>query len=365
MLSNPNFEQLAEQERPVNIDHLAFSFKYTELRHCHKSDLSSCEWQKLPKATYQTITNTDLRHKALAEYQSELRTVLSTRLNTLLHKVFGFECSVMRGRGLHGYEDSFVLKDKSGSVECGLVGLGGNNDTVFVQINGRGCKYLFNHTTPFIIHWWLTKILHVFTLARLDLCVDDYSGCFDCVYAEKAWRDAAFRTASRGQGPRMNPHRVYAENGDLLEEATLVGSRKSTVYWRVYNKKLEQGLNGTDISWYRNEVELKKCSVDALAKPAAAFSGICAFAASIEPTDGVSIKRIQKDSCLDLAGRIRWARRQCGKALSDVVKMFNGDTQKAFGLLMPLEQDPFELEEYGKLAIPDTYQNIINLALEK
>ncbi|OLQ70155.1 replication initiation factor family protein [Photobacterium proteolyticum] len=356
---------MAEQERPVLVDHLAFSFKFTELRHCHKADLSSFAWQKMPKATYQTVTNPQQRAIALERYQNAVREVLTDRLATFLFHVMGMTLSPMRGRGLHGYEDSAVILDKTGSVECGLMGVGGNNETVFIQLSGRGCKYLLEHTTTFRLHWWLTKILHVFTLSRLDLAVDDFSGCFDCKYAETAWREGAFRTSQRGMGPKVNPHVVYAANGDVLEEATIVGSRQSAVYWRVYNKKLEQGLNKLDITWYRNEVELKKCNVDALLDPAAAFAGICAFSASIEPTQGVSIKRVTKDACLDLLGRIRWTRRQCGKALSDVVRMFNGDTSKAFGLLSaPLDLDVFELEDYGKLALPETYQNIINIALE-
>lgn len=365
MLSEQHFTEMADAERPVLIDHLAFSFKFTELRHCHKSDLSNFAWHKLPKPNYQSVTNPQMRAVALSRYQDAVRAALTDRLATFLFYVMGLTCSPMRGRGLHGYEDSCVLLDKSGKVECGLMGIGGNNETVFVQINGRGCKYVFEHIDNFRLHWWLTKILHVFTLSRLDLAVDDYTGCFDCKYAEMAWRDGAFRTSRRGMGPKMNPHRVLAPSGELLEEATIVGSRQSAVYWRVYNKKLEQGLNKLNMSWYRNEVELKKCNVDALLDPAAAFAGICAFAASIEPSEGVSIKRMSKDACLDLAGRVRWVRRQCGKALSDVVKMFNGDTRKAFGLLTQLEQDHFEIEDYGKLALPDTYQQLINVALEK
>ena len=67
-----------------------------------------------------------------------------------------------------------VIYDSMGTVECGLVGVGGNNDTVYVQINGTGCAKLFDFTTHKKVHWWLS-LLGITRLARLDLCVDDYT----------------------------------------------------------------------------------------------------------------------------------------------------------------------------------------------
>ncbi|HGS4438392.1 TPA: replication initiation factor domain-containing protein, partial [Vibrio cholerae] len=95
----------------------------------------------------------------------------------------------------------------------------------------------------------------------------------DAKYAEKCFYEGAFRTSTRGQGPSLVDHRRVTEKRVYLEEATIVGSRSSAVYWRIYNKKLEQKITDPDLIWYRNEVELKKCDIELLADPAASFAG--------------------------------------------------------------------------------------------
>nr|MCD1253531.1 hypothetical protein [Vibrio cholerae] len=74
-----------------------------------------------------------------------------------MSKIMGFRLSPMRGRGLHGYNDSMVILDMTGQVECGLVGIVGNNGTVFVQINGTGCTKLFDRIEAKKLYWWLAQ----------------------------------------------------------------------------------------------------------------------------------------------------------------------------------------------------------------
>nr|WP_252307382.1 hypothetical protein [Vibrio alginolyticus] len=49
-----------------------------------------------------------------------------------------------------------------------------NNDTVHFQINGTGCKHVFARRPAWSLHDWLTNVLGVQTLARVDLAYDDY-----------------------------------------------------------------------------------------------------------------------------------------------------------------------------------------------
>ncbi|MDE5306534.1 replication initiation factor domain-containing protein [Providencia stuartii] len=62
-----------------------------------------------------------------------------------------------------------------------------------------------------------------------------------------------------------------------------VGSRQSRVFWRVYDKALEQKVTG---SWYRSEVELKKISIDVLLDLAGIYVGLCPYAVQINPCKG-------------------------------------------------------------------------------
>ena len=139
-----------------------------------------------------------------------------------------------------------------------------------------------------------------------------------------------------------------------------IGKRTSPVFWRIYNKKLEQKINDSRLSWYRSEVELKKWSVDSLLNPDASFAGINGFARSMSEVNGVRTKSMTKTktACLALASRVRWYRQSAGRALNDVLKLVNGDISKAIGLLLP---DKVIGE---KLGIPPIYKNLISHVLE-
>ncbi|PMH33191.1 replication initiation factor family protein, partial [Vibrio cyclitrophicus] len=239
-----------DEIRPVQVDHLAFSFSYGSLRHLDSSNEQDFINMQFPEFKKQSVNgrlnSPEAIEKSIELHRNKCRKVLADRFDEFMSKVFNFRISPMRGRGLHGYEDSMVIYDSTGTVECGLVGVGGNNDTVYVQINGTGCAKLFDFTTHKQVHWWLS-LLGITRLARLDLCVDDYTGIFDCKYAEKCFYEGAFRTASRGRGPTMVPHKRVSQSGELSEEAVLVGSRTSAIYWRVYNKKFEQNIADPEV----------------------------------------------------------------------------------------------------------------------
>ncbi|RXJ74332.1 hypothetical protein CS022_04585 [Veronia nyctiphanis] len=259
-------------------------------------------------------------------------------------------------------------------IKLGLFAIGGNNDTFHCQFSGDGCRYLFDPLTrnradqrtltPQRLHFWLHKVLGVTTLSRIDLAVDDFDGLFTCDYAEKAYKDGAFRRSNRGLNPTYEPKRVYQDTQfglKLINEGVIVGSRRSTVYWRVYNKALEQGIDGK--LWYRNEVELKKVSVDVLARPAEHFAGICPFSASIEPTvPCASISLTVKKTGLTLAGRTRWLRRQCSRTLTELVDKFDGDVAAVVGLLLRDPHLDALNNSFGesKLHLPYTHYQLLN-----
>lgn len=352
---------LSDEIRPVKIDHLAFTFPYSSLRHLDKSNDQSFINLQFPEYREPLVCTPEGIEAAMERHRAKVSKVLFHRLEDFLERVFGFIISPMRGRGLHGYEDSAIIFDKTRTVECGLIGIGGNNNTVFIQINGTGCTKLFDYTTHQKLHWWLSTILGVTRLVRLDLAVDDYTGIFNCKYAEMCFYEGAFRTAPKGRGPSMVPHKRITQNGELLEEATIVGSRSSSVYWRIYNKKLEQKITDKDVVWYRNEVELKKCDIDMLAAPASAFSGLCDFAASIEPAEPVKFSKNKKAVGLEFFARIAWTRRQCGKALAEIVAMTEGDLGEAFGMLIPA---PWRRGEFQDFGVPDAYKILKQQTLE-
>ncbi|EBN6690280.1 phage replication protein, partial [Salmonella enterica] len=115
-------------------------------------------------------------------------------------------------------------------------------------------------------------------LSRIDLCFDDFTGNFDTAYALTAYKDRAFLTGKGGRVQVLDVRRPVV--GDTLKGDTVyVGTRKSEVYWRIYDKALEQNIDG--ITWYRSEVELKKVTVDVLSNVDAFFVGLCDYSASV------------------------------------------------------------------------------------
>lgn len=350
-----------DEIRPVKIDHLAWTMSIGDLKNLDRSNDQEFINLQLPVYREPAFSDMNRIDAALEGYKNKVRKVLIDKLDLFLSKVMGLRMSSMRGRGLHGYEDSMVLTDMTRTREFGLVGFGGNNDTIWIQINGHGCTHVFERITPQRLHWWLAGVLGVTRLGRLDLAVDDYTGNFDCRYAEKCFYEGAFRTASRGRGPTMVPHKRISETGVISEEATIVGSRTSSVYWRVYNKKLEQKIVDPEVIWYRNEVELKKCDIDMLASPASAFAGLCPFAASIEPAEPVKFSKNKKAQGLEFFARIAWVRRIAGLALAEIVAMTEGDLGEAFGMLIPHKHRRQDFDAYS---VVDAYSDVKQTILE-
>ena len=388
--SNKADELIAHKKsNNIKIDFLAFTFPISALRHCRKAGSANTATKiitgtkksffsdkevtqtKLAKSygiwphppvikSVQTVGIDDYeKHKE--EVDKKMLDFYEQTLKVWTGEVLGFDISPMRGKGFQGYKDSATLRFLGKDV--GYVAIGGQRNTIHFQISGTGCKALFEHTTPFVIHHWLHKVFSITKLSRIDLAYDDYDNNFNCDYAEKAYVDGFFRTSNRGPSPEAEPKNKYKYDSNLnkvfSQEMFCIGSRTSVVYWRIYNKKLEQGIKQDDLTWYRSEAELKKWDIDSLLNPAATFAGICPFAASIDLDKGIKTKAMSKakEVCLDVAARVRHVRRSAGKALGDILEIFHGDIEHTMGLILPEDTG-------GKFGIPPTYQKLINTVIE-
>jgi phage replication initiation protein len=362
-------KRLIAKKDTVIVDHLAFSFPLSQLRHCHKAGFAGYSPKNQPYFPLPPkVENSDGKSLEQIEkhalfVKKQLSDFYFRTLKIFVDHVLGFTVSAPRDKGFHGYTNSLTMKSQTG-VDVGFIGLGGQRDTVYIQISGLGCKNLFGYTDKFKLHHWLNTVLSISFLSRVDLASDDYDGIFDCDYADKAYRDGAFRT---GKGGAMSVFKNASEytydnsfNKIFDVEMVTVGKRTSPIYWRIYNKKLEQQIINEKLNWYRSEVELKKWSVDCLLDVDATFAGINVFSQSMENTQGIRTKSMSptKEACLELASRVRWFRHAAGRALGDVLELVGGDISKAFGLLLPDEILG------DKLGIPPTYKKLINNALE-
>ncbi|SON48615.1 replication initiation factor domain-containing protein [Vibrio tapetis] len=334
----------------VFVDYLSWSIPYAALRHAHKSDLTSPIWASLPKADYRMAKTPEQKEKLVERYKQKWNVAMMDRLEAFCLHVLGLRMSSWRGKGLYGYEDSCHLMSKHSNKHVGFIALGGNRGTCYFQIEGLGCQHLFQHTSAFRLHWWL-QLLDCSRLSRIDLAVDDFHGLFGREYAKKAYADDAFRTHPQGRGPSAG-ERYFAESGGkVLNESFEVGQRSSRIYWRIYNKAAQLGL---DMFWFRSEVELKDTPIDVLLDISGVFAGLCAYSASIVDSMPVKVVTKKKQAALDIHGRVRWARRQVGRTLHDIAKHFGGDLEKTFGVLISKD-----FHDDG-LSLPDTYRKVID-----
>jgi phage replication initiation protein len=332
----------AERLGQVGIDHLAFSIPFRAFQ-----KLKCDAWAKLPD--FHSYPDTD---DGIDQFKEHVQLVESLRVEQFVVRVLGLRLGSTREYGRFFYTKSREILDKKGKTVVGFLAFGGNNDTVYFQISGTGCKYLFSHTNGRRLHHWLT-FFGVTHLKRVDLFFDDFDGNFDCDYAELAYRDNAFKRNLGGRNPKISITKDF-DGEKTSGEIVRIGSRTSLTYWRIYNKGLEQGL---DTVWYRSECELKDVSIDALLSPAKSFASICAFSQSMNLSDKHSIdlafkaKRVAK---LTLEAKTKWLRTMCGRAIYDLVEDWGLSAEET--LIAIVGNDP---KHGGKLSAPEYYSELI------
>lgn len=333
----------AQRLGEVGFDHLAFTIRL------NKFEKLPCDaWVKLP--VYKTYPDTV---EGLDLFQQHVLLVRHLRLEQFVVRVLGLTLGSTRNYGRFFYTQSRELMDKKGKTSVGFIAFGGNDDTVYFQISGTGCKHVFTHTNGHRLHHWLS-FFDVKVLRRLDLFYDDFDGNFDCDYARLAYKDGAFKRNNGGRNPKIS-ETIDRDDTGILGEIIRIGSRTSLVYWRIYDKGREQGITNTP--WYRTEVELKDVSIDVLLAPAKHFAGLCPFSESINLSDKFALPTVfkhKKSVALTLEAKTRWLRRQCGRAIYDLVEDWKLSAEET--LIALVGNNP---KHGGKLSAPEYYSEII------
>ncbi|AHE62342.1 phage replication initiation protein [Escherichia albertii KF1] len=137
------------------------------------------------------------------------------------------------------------------------------------------------------------------------------------------------------------------------------GSRQSRVYWRIYNKALEQKVSGT---WNRSEVELKGVPVDVLLDIAGYFTGLCDYAAQINPAKPRKFNPYRPDLADEkkainaLEHNVHWLRKQCSKSVAKLFHLLGNDYEAVFTAIVRHEDIQ---DEKIRFSIPDVYRQVI------
>ncbi|EHA6692157.1 replication initiation protein [Salmonella enterica] len=395
-----------DDDRPVNIDHLAFVLHSSAVKD-FVTFPEQTEWRKygmLP--TYRShvlardtffndvinpntrmwcpLTNAEIEESfddfvdgytfSNEDFGGDFRLArqaLDTQLDNYMKKVieariemirrwlaaeFGLHLGVFRGYGGHGYKDHAPLYayNDNNRTELGLLFVGGNENTVYIQINGTGCKHVFSGTSPEHLYKWFTH-LGIVKINRLDLCVDDFDGVFTVEHAYEDFKNDAFY---RGRGRRISKKKGFKYViGDV--EMLNVGSRKSMYYWRIYNKALELGL---DITWNRSEIEIKDIPVEILLDIRGYFTGLCDYAAQLNPAEPRKINPFKpslsdkRKALHSFDSEVKWLRAQCSKKLASVFHVLGNDIHAFIKTVIREEHID---DENLRLPINESYEYIV------
>ncbi len=132
-----------------------------------------------------------------------------------------------------------------------------NQDGTFVQISGKGCRYIENLE----LFNWKKFLCDVTTkenkVNRIDLAIDLYDKELNISTMDRFLQDGKCVTKLKTYF-RKNPK--YIGSNKYKENTLYIGSMNSDFFIRVYDKKLEQEGKGYEVdknSWVRFEMVLK------------------------------------------------------------------------------------------------------------
>ena len=197
------------------------------------------------------------------------------------------------------------------------------------------------------LHDFLVNVLGVYRLSRLDLALDDFSGVTDLDAVVRAYDADAFY---QGRGVRPSLRRIQERVGQVVTGETIyVGSRKSQVFWRSYEKNLEMNIADPSTPWIRHEAELHKVDVALLLDVVRAYAGCNQYARQlVDCHDPLRVRDVVERVSANLDSQIRWARRLVGKTLRSLIDYFDAPT--ALALLMAGERGRLHLTP-GEISI--------------
>lgn len=126
---------------------------------------------------------------------------------------------------------------------------------VCLDISGRGCRAFEQYGTGD----WLQLLTRIFdggervNITRLDLAYDDHEGLLNIYQIEQDVRDRSYRSKSKFSMIIWSDDQERDVQGLTVQ----VGSNKSNILIRIYNKAAERGFD-KDKHWIRVELQLRK-----------------------------------------------------------------------------------------------------------
>lgn len=157
--------------------------------------------------------------------------------------------------GMHGYR-SGIQRDTFKILHDGLDGMG-----THIILSGSACRQL-TEEYGLSESSWVDLLVRLkaarVKVARLDVAKDDTDGLLSFPVIADSLRSGTCSSHFKGWKRRVEEEGNFAKEGSSPTGETLYfGSRKSEMYVRIYNKKLEQLQDEESPEWVRVESEFK------------------------------------------------------------------------------------------------------------
>lgn len=154
--------------------------------------------------------------------------------------------------GKNFYNTSYPLKalfSVEDRINLGFLAIGGNNDTINLNLTGSACALLTKKQWQFLLRF-LDRLEA--TITRVDVAYDDYEGKKSVGTCLQMWKENQF--TGRGSPPKLRCiHNPVFDDGS--GSTAYIGSRSSGKQLRVYEKGKQLGDNASP--WVRWELELR------------------------------------------------------------------------------------------------------------
>lgn len=266
--------------------------------------------------------------------------LVAEKIQAHLWHIFGdgYTLLPMQG-GIHRYKKGFYIKGFDNQV-LGTVGIGGQNNTVFIGISGTGCDYadfgFENRLYDFLDN---APNAHI---TRIDLAHDDFDGSYSSFeLANQKETEKAFMLPKARIRPAVVIHGEYKHNDPNNKGLTLnVGSRQNGKLARCYEKGKQ--LGDKDSFWFRSELEIHRKAVeipfDCLIRPTEFFCGAYPYCWELielakkhkgdnMPQFADKMPAVKKNSEISLNKMISIIKHQFGKAFKALGEIYKSDNE--------------------------------------
>lgn len=267
-------------------------------------------------------------------------------LSEWLTEIFGFGISEKRqGKGKFFYQAFYQLG--SMEVNYGTVHIGGQRNTILVDLSGVGCQAALLGWEERLYKFAL--LAERFSISRIDVATDFFNGEYSPFQALSDYKKGKFDV--KGMRPKYKLEGTDWFNDDHSGKTLYIGRRGSSKFCRVYEKGKQLGDETSE--WTRFEIEFRKndCLIplDILIKSGQFLSGAYPIGEKLFTAKAERILASNQKSETTLNEKIHYGRKQVGKIVrylydigwdfEKIVQSLIGEEGKYPNGLKPLEYD--------------------------